>query len=342
MKPALKNLITDVNGILVGTSEDQQLCTGVTIVVGKKPFLAAVDVRGGGPGTRETEMLKLENSIGRADAIVLSGGSAFGLDASSEIQRLLRKDKKGYVVSDNIIPLVPSAVIFDLQPSKNYWKNNQSIWKSLAKKAYENLNKDFFLGSIGAGYAATTATLKGGQGSASWKQKFSDGFEYTVGSIVINNAVGNPLLNQGPNFLSGHLEFKNEFGGLGPSKETFDTVIRAKRLNNNFENQLNTVIGVVATDAPLTRANLKRLAIMSHDGIAKSIHPAHTPMDGDTIFAITTNQAEDEPRQSMSKNDLTVLGSRSSDCVARACNRAVYEAKSINNTKLSWKEMFEK
>ena len=177
MKPALKNLITDVNGILVGTSEDQELCTGVTIVVGKKPFLAAVDVRGGGPGTRETEMLKLENSIGRADAIVLSGGSAFGLDASSEIQRLLREDKKGYVVSDNIIPLVPSAVIFDLQPSKNYWKNNQSIWKSLAKKAYENLNKDFFLGSIGAGYAATTATLKGGQGSASWKQKFYDGFE---------------------------------------------------------------------------------------------------------------------------------------------------------------------
>ena len=342
MQPALKNLITDVNGILVGSSEDKELCTGVTVIAGEKPFLAAVDVRGGGPGTKETDMLNLENSIGRADAIVLSGGSAFGLDASSEIQRLLRKDKKGYVVSDNIIPLVPSAVIFDLQPSKNYWENNQSIWKSLAKSAYRNLNKSFLLGSKGAGYAAKTATLKGGQGSASWKQKFSNGLEYTVGSIVINNAVGNPLLNKGPHFLSGYLELENEFGGLGPSKEIFDEVIRAKRLNKDFENQLNTVIGIVATDAPLTRNNLKRLAIMSHDGIARSIHPSHTPMDGDTIFAITTNQIEDESNSSVSKNDLTILGSRCSDCVARACNRAIYEAESIDNLKPSWKELFEK
>ena len=342
MQPALKNLITDVNGILVGCSEDKELCTGVTVIAGEKPFLAAVDVRGGGPGTKETDMLNLENSIGRADAIVLSGGSAFGLDASSEIQRLLRKDKKGYVVSDNIIPLVPSAVIFDLQPSKNYWKNNQSIWKSLAKSAYRNLNKSFLLGSKGAGYAAKTATLKGGQGSASWKQEFSNGLEYTVGSIVINNAVGNPLLNKGPHFLSGYLELENEFGGLGPSKEIFDEVIRAKRLNKDFENQLNTVIGIVATDAPLTRNNLKRLAIMSHDGIARSIHPSHTPMDGDTIFAITTNQIEDESNSPVSKNDLTILASRCSDCVARACNRAIYEAESIDNLKPSWKELFEK
>ena len=342
MQPALKNLITDVNGVLVGSSEDKELCTGVTVIAGEKPFLAAVDVRGGGPGTKETDMLNLENSIGRADAIVLSGGSAFGLDASSEIQRLLRKDKKGYVVSDNIIPLVPSAVIFDLQPSKNYWENNQSIWKSLAKSAYRNLNKSFLLGSKGAGYAAKTATLKGGQGSASWKQEFSNGLEYTVGSIVINNAVGNPLLNKGPHFLSGYLELENEFGGLGPSKEIFDEVIRAKRLNKDFENQLNTVIGIVATDAPLTRNNLKRLAIMSHDGIARSIHPSHTPMDGDTIFAITTNQIEDELNSPVSKNDLTILGSRCSDCVARACNRAIYEAESIDNLKPSWKELFEK
>ena len=130
--PGPKNLITDVKGILVGSAEDSKLCTGVTVLSSKKPLIAAVDVRGGGPGTKETDMLKLENSIGRADAIVLSGGSAFGLDASSEIQRLLKKDKRGYCVNGNIIPLVPSAIIFDLQPSLQYWKNDQSIWKKLA------------------------------------------------------------------------------------------------------------------------------------------------------------------------------------------------------------------
>ena len=158
-----------------------------------------------------------------------------------------------------------------------------------------------------------------------------------MGAIVINNAVGNPLINKGPHFLSGHLEIKKEFGGFGSSNEKFDEVIRAKRINNS-ENQLNTVIGIVATDAPLDRANLKRLAIMAHDGIARSIHPSHTPMDGDTIFAVSTNQIKKE--NVLSKKDLTILATRSSDCIARACNRAIYEAKSTDNLKPSWQELF--
>ena len=337
--PGPKNLITDVKGILVGSAEDSKLCTGVTVLSSKKPLTAAVDVRGGGPGTKETDMLKLENSIGRADAIVLSGGSAFGLDASSEIQRLLKKDKRGYCVNGNIIPLVPSAIIFDLQPSLEYWKNDQSIWKKLANQAYKNLDLNFPLGSKGAGYGAKTSTLKGGQGSASWIEELSDGKKYTVGAIVINNAVGNPLINKGPHFLSGHLEIEKEFGGLGSSNEKFDEVIRAKRINNS-ENQLNTVIGIVATDAPLDRANLKRLAIMAHDGIARSIHPSHTPMDGDTIFAVSSSLIRKE--NAISKNDLTILATRASDCIARSCNRAIYEAKSIDNLKPSWQELFKR
>ena len=114
-----KNLITDVKNIVVGCSEDKDLSTGVTVISGKKPLVTAVDVRGGGPGTKETDLLNLDSSIGRTDAIVLSGGSAFGLDASAEIQRLLKIDNKGYSVNGNIIPLVPSAVIFDLKP-KNH------------------------------------------------------------------------------------------------------------------------------------------------------------------------------------------------------------------------------
>ena len=207
--PGSKNLITDVSGVQVGHAEDYKIGTGVTVITGDNPFSAAVDVRGGGPGTRETDMLSLENSIGRADAIVLSGGSAYGLDASSEIQDLLRDDRKGYQLGKAIIPLVPSAVIFDLNINDNPHVNklgHRSPWRNLANQAYKSCSNNFLLGSYGAGCGATTATLKGGQGSSSWKQKYSNGQEYTVGAIVINNAVGNPLLNKGPSFLSGYLE----------------------------------------------------------------------------------------------------------------------------------------
>ena len=346
--PGSNNLITDVSGVQVGHAEDYKIGTGVTVITGDNPFSAAVDVRGGGPGTRETDMLSLENSIGRADAIVLSGGSAYGLDASSEIQDLLRDDGKGYQLGKAIIPLVPSAVIFDLNINDNPHVNkigHRSPWRNLANQAYKSCSNNFLLGSYGAGCGATTATLKGGQGSSSWKQKYSNGQEYTVGAIVINNAVGNPLLNEGPSFLSGYLEINKEFGGYGTSSENFDHVIRSKRLPCSIgiadtfnEISSNTVIGVVATDAPLSRANLKRLAIMAHDGIAKSLSPAHTPMDGDTIFAISTNQ--NYKKSELDNIDILAMGSRISDCVARACNRAVYEAVSLVKSKSTWKELF--
>ena len=344
-----KNLITDVLGVQVGHAEDNKIGTGVTVITGDNPFSAAVDVRGGGPGTRETDMLSLENSIGRADAIVLSGGSAYGLDASSEIQDLLRQDGKGYQLGKSIIPLVPAAVIFDLNIHDNPHVNKigvRSPWRNLANAAYKSCSSDFLLGSYGAGCGATTATLKGGQGSSSWKQKYSNGQEYTVGAIVINNAVGNPLLNKGPSFLSGYLELNNEFGGYGISNEQFDHVIRSKRLPDSigevdtFNNiSSNTVIGVVATDAPLSRTNLKRLAIMAHDGIARSLYPAHTPMDGDTIFSISPNKNHKE--LTLENIDILAMGSRISDCVARACNRAVYEADAIIPSKPTWKNLFQ-
>ena len=345
--PGTKNLITDVSGVQVGHAEDYKIGTGVTVITGDNPFSAAVDVRGGGPGTRETDMLSLENSIGRADAIVLSGGSAYGLDASSEIQDLLRNDGKGYQLGKAIIPLVPSAVIFDLNINDNPHVNklgHRSPWRNLANQAYKSCSNNLLLGSYGAGCGATTATLKGGQGSSSWKQKYSNGQEYTVGAIVINNAVGNPLLNKGPSFLSGYLEINKEFGGYGTSSENFDHVIRSKRLPRSIgiadtfnEISSNTVIGVVATNAPLSRANLKRLAIMAHDGIAKSLSPAHTPMDGDTIFAISTHQNN---KSELDNIDILAMGSRISDCVARACNRAVYEAVSTIKSKPTWKKLF--
>lgn len=334
-----QNLITDVKGISVGSAEDTNLCTGVTVICPRDFAYAAIDVRGGGPGTKETDILNLESSIGKVNAIVLSGGSSFGLDASTEIQRLLKKDNIGYEVGKNIIPLVPSAVIFDIKPDFNYWKKRQSIWKFLAKKAYSSLSKSFKLGTAGAGYGANTSTLKGGLGSASFIQNYSHDRNYTVGALVVNNAVGNPLMNLTPYFLSGYLEMNNEFGGMGSCHETYDGKIRAKRINHQNNIEINTINAIIATDAPLDRLGLKRLAIMGHNGIAQSIHPAHTPMDGDTVFAISTNDF-DKSSKILSKSELMILGSRASDCVARACNRAVYEACSIKNSKPSWKDLF--
>ena len=347
--PGIKNLITDIPGIQVGHAEDNEIGTGVTVITGDKFFSAAVDVRGGGPGTRETDMLSLENSIGRADAIVLSGGSAFGLDACSEVQDLLRQDNKGYKVGKAIVPLVPGAVIFDLNINDKPHVNiigEHSPWRKLANKAYKSAKTDFLLGSYGAGCGANTATIKGGQGSSSWSQIFSNGKKYSVGAIVINNAVGNPLLNEGPHFLSAHLEFGDEFGGYGVCNDLYDNVLRAKRLPPSIgkteiidDISSNTVIGVIATDAPLTRSNLKRIAIMAHDGIARSLSPAHTSMDGDTIFSITTRQNIKE--QVLENIDVIALGARASDCVARACNRAIYEAEAVGNSKPGWKNLFQ-
>lgn len=347
--PGSKNLITDVIGVQVGHAEDLMIGTGVTVISGDKPFSTAVDVRGGGPGTRETDMLSLENSIGRSDAIVLSGGSAYGLDACSEVQDLLRQDKKGYELGKAIIPLVPGAVIFDLNINENPHVNEvgkHSPWRKLANKAYNSLSKNFKQGSYGAGCGATTATLKGGQGSSSWVQKLSNEEEYTIGALVINNAVGNPLLNEGPHFLSGFLEIANEFGGYGASSENYDHILRAKRvpsslgLSNTFNDiASNTVIAVIATDAPVTRANLKRMAMMAHDGIAKSLSPAHTPMDGDTIFAISSNEVIN--KEILESTDILALGARASDCLARACNKAIYEAIKVGKSKPSWKSLFE-
>ena len=334
----MKNLITDIEGILVGCAEDNSFSTGVTVLSGPRPFTAAIDVRGGGAGTRETEILKLESSIGRVDAIVLSGGSAFGLDASSEVQKLLLEEGKGYKVKDHSIPLVSSAVIFDLIKKKNYWKNNLSIWRVLANQAYKNLSENFLLGSYGAGYGANTATVKGGQGSASSEVELSNGKKIKVGSLVINNAVGNPLLNDGPNFLSGYLEVNNELGGRTLTKEKYDGKIRAKRISNNFE-QLNTVIGIVATNAPLNRIQLKRMSIMCHGSISRSIHPSHTPMDGDTIFAISTSYKSTNIAEEINKLDFTIISTMASDTFSRACNRAIFEAKNIGG-KPSRKDLF--
>ena len=311
----MKNLITDIEGILVGCAEDHRFSTGVTILSGPNPFKAAVDVRGGGAGTRETEILKLESSIGRVDAIVLSGGSAFGLEAASETVNLLRRDNKGYSVSNTKVPIVPSAIIFDLMNGGNKdWENNPYI--DLAQKAYSNMSSNFKIGSYGAGKGATAGNIKGGLGSCSLLINNT----YTVGALIIVNSFGSVVVNDAPNFWAAPFEYQNEFGGLGCSNKFEPYKEIARTSPDDFKK--NTVIGVVATDADLSKAQCKALATVAHDGITRAVFPSHTTFDGDLMFAISTG----EKQLKENFNDILAINQAASLCVSRSIARGVYHA----------------
>ena len=242
--PGNKNLITDIPGIQVGHAEDNKIGTGVTVIIGDNPFSTAVDVRGGGPGTRETDMLSLENSIGRADAIVLSGGSAFGLDAASGVVDCLKNKKKGYEVGNLNVPIVPAAILFDLINGGNDdWHNN--LYKNLGKSAYNNKGVDFKLGTFGAGYGATTSNLKGGLGSASIV--LSNGV--TVGALVAVNPSGSVVTEGTNSFWASPYEANKEFGGktFVPPNKIFSEYFTGDDNRKDMFSIKNTTIEIILT-----------------------------------------------------------------------------------------------
>ncbi|HET6237052.1 MAG TPA: P1 family peptidase, partial [Acetobacteraceae bacterium] len=285
----MRNLLTDVAGVAVGHATDVALGSGVTAIVFDRPATAAVCVLGGAPGGRDTGLLAPEMTVEAVDAIVLSGGSAFGLDAAGGVQAALREMGRGYAVRDARIPIVPQAIIFDLLNGGNKDWGRFSPYRELGYAAARAAGgdtapaADLALGSVGGGTGATTATVKGGLGSASARTDAG----HTVGAIAIVNAVGSPLIGSGPWFWAAPYERDAEFGGLGwPAR--IDTTLRLKGGPGIDATATSTTIGLVATDATLTKAQAHRLAIMAHDGLARAVLPAHAPMDGDTIFAAAT------------------------------------------------------
>jgi L-aminopeptidase/D-esterase-like protein len=275
------NLITDVIGLRVGNADDVRVRSGITAIVFDQPAVAAVDVRGGGPSSRETDLLAPENTVEAIDGLVLSGGSAFGLDAAGGVQTRLREQGRGFAVRGARVPIVPAATLFDLLNGGDKNWGLFSPYRDLGLAAVDTAKVDFALGSVGAGFGATTADLRGGLGSASAVSPEG----YTVGALVAVNAVGQVTVGEGAHFWAAPYEIGAEFGGLGWPASLSPTalVLRTKGHSTG-----NTTIAVVATDAALTKSQARRLAVTAQDGLARAIRPVHTPLDGDTVFAAAT------------------------------------------------------
>ncbi len=288
---ALRNLITDVAGVRIGHAEDARLASGVTAIVFDEPAVASVDVRGGGSGTRETALLDPAQTVEGIDAIVLSGGSAFGLDAASGVQALMREKGRGFRVRDARVPIVPGAILFDLLNGGDKAWERHPPYRELGYDAARDAAAEFSLGSVGAGLGATTANLKGGLGSASARTKAGA----TIGALAVVNAFGSVTVGDQPHFWAAPFEQNGEFGGRGVAARISpaDLDLRAKGLAPE-----NTTLAVVATDATLSKAQCHRLAVMAQDGLARAIYPVHTPLDGDVVFAAATGTARIWPTRS--------------------------------------------
>ena len=303
------------------------------MLVADKPFNASVDVRGGAPGTRETDLLAPDKLVNAIDAIVLSGGSAFGLDAAGGVMDELHRAGRGFEVADVRVPLVSSAIIFDLlNGGDKNWPANP--YPDLGRRAFSNATAEFATGTAGAGTGATTANLKGGLGSASLV--LADGV--TVGALVVVNARGSVVTGERGCFHAAPFEIDNEFGDRGISPQRDQSLLSGGLLNSGLseDSGANTTIAIVATDAPLCTAQLKRLATVSHDGMARAIVPAHTLFDGDLVFAVSTGSTG-----TVSPAAEAVLGHAAAVCLCRAIARGVYEATATTTDLLPcWRDKF--
>lgn len=321
VRPGPRNLVTDVAGITVGNAEDARVRSGVTVLLADRPAVAAVDVRGGAPGTAETDALDLTCIAGgRIEALVLSGGSAFGLDAASGVRGWMARAGRGLAFAGTVVPVVPTAILFDLTNGGDKAWGDEPPYRRLAVAACDAAAVDFRLGNAGAGMGARAGQLKGGLGSASWQ--LAEG--PTVGALVAANPWGSTVHPGTATFHAWALEQAGELGGQVPVAIPFD--VAADMDGKRAIPGGNTTIGIVATDADLTQVEARRLALMAHDGFARAIRPVHTPFDGDTIFAIATGRTPlPEPRPMW----LARLGTLAADAMARAIARGVYEAATI-------------
>ena len=313
MEPGPLNLITDIPGLRVGNAADPRLKSGVTVLTADAPFAAGVHVMGGAPGTRDTDLLAPDKLVGGVDALVLSGGSAFGLAACDGVMAGLRAAGRGFAVGTARVPIVPGAIIFDLlNGGEKDWADNP--YPALGRAAYDAAGADFAIGTAGAGTGATTGNLKGGLGSAS--AILANGL--TVGALVVVNALGQATVGDTRHFWAAPWELDGELGALGlPDRfPAADEPRPAKRLGEA------TTIAIVATDAVLDKAALQRLAIAAHDGMARALVPSHTPFDGDLVFAVSSGT---KPLADPAV-DPFLLGHAAASCLARAIARGIHAA----------------
>jgi L-aminopeptidase/D-esterase-like protein len=318
----LKNAITDVRGIEVGHAQNEETLTGCTVILCRKGAVAGVDVRGGAPGTRETDLLDPINLVEKVHAIVLAGGSAFGLDAASGVMCYLEEQKIGFDTGAAKVPIVPAAILYDLSLGRADIRPDAAMGKLAAASARSNPPAE---GNIGVGTGASVGkmfgmalAMKSGLGTSS----IDIGGGVVVGAIVAVNAFGDVI-----DPATGEIVVGLRSGKVGPLRvgnkaPHADTLGMMKKMIGRgvlgFASRGNTVIGVVATNAKLTKAQTAKVAQMAQDGLARTVRPAHTMLDGDVIFALSTGTK---------KADVSTVGAFAAEAMAQAILRAVRTAK---------------
>ncbi len=335
-KPGSRNLITDVDGIKVGHAQDAKVLTGTTVLAADRRLTASVDVRGGGPGTRETDALDASCLVDDVDAIVLSGGSSYGLAAASGVAAKLGARGQGFQIpgAPRVSPIVPAAILFDISNGGDKDWGEHPPYDALGRDALDAISNDVALGNVGAGLGAKAGAYKGGIGSAS---AVSD-TGLKVGALVAVNPFGSPVMPGSTAFWAWPFEQEGEFGGARPSTGATSSMGLPDDTKAGAAPSpgANTTIGIVATNVALTPSELKRVAMMAHDGYARAIRPIHTMGDGDVVFAVSTADLEgEEPRAGA----VSIIGSLAADCMARAIARGVYAAESIGGMQ-SYRDLF--
>lgn len=325
------NLLTDLDGVAVGHATDLRLGSGVTVIRFDGPVVASGLVLGGAPGGRDTALLAPDMTVEPVDAFVLSGGSAFGLDAAGGTQASLRAAGRGFEVRDVRIPIVPQAILMDLlNGGDKDWGLRPPYWDMGFSACEVAAPGPFALGTVGAGTGATTGTLKGGLGSASAVTRHG----HRVGAIVAVNAVGTATIGSGPHFWAAPFERDREFGGRGwPASFGED----ALALHAKGSRVPGTTIGAVVTDARLTKPACYRLAVAAHDGLARAVLPAHLPFDGDTVFSASTGHVPLGEGPAFAE-----LCHVAAIVMARAIARGVFEAVAlpVPHAQRSWRDHF--
>jgi L-aminopeptidase/D-esterase-like protein len=311
--PPLAGAITDVPGIRVGHFTDTRRPTGCTVVLCEAGAVGGVDVRGGAPGTRETELLDPVNSVDTVHAIVLAGGSAFGLDAAAGVVHYLEQRKVGFAAGPAIVPIVPAAILFDLGLGDPKVRPDAAAGRAAAETATSSVGE----GSVGAGAGATVGkafglsrAMKGGTGTASVRTPAG----LVVGTLVVVNAFGDVRDPDACRLVAGARTPDGR--GLAGTM----AAIRAGELVPGQRPGESTTLGVVATNARLTKPQATKVAQMAQDGLARAVEPVHTPWDGDTLFVLATGAAP---------SDATVVGALAAEAVARAVVRAVLTARGV-------------
>jgi L-aminopeptidase/D-esterase-like protein len=331
----LKNLLTDIAGVRVGHADDAALGSGVTAVIFDSPVIASMDVRGGGPGTREGSLLDPVATVEQIDGITLSGGSAFGLEAAGGVQAWLVEHGRGFRIREALIPIVPGAICFDVLNGGNKAWGRFPPYRDLGYAAAAAATTDFALGSVGAGLGATVAQLKGGLGSASAVTPAG----VKVAALAVVNAVGSVTVGDGPWFWAAPFEVEGEYGGRGLPPSFTPQMLAARLKGGPAATAVeNTTLAVVVTDAILTKSQAKRLAMIAQTGLARAIYPVHAPLDGDVLFAAATGEKPIDPLFG-----LTELGMIAANVTARAIARGVYSATALPfpGALPSWKDKFD-